>query len=68
MKLNPTQKNSLADEAKPAKKQWQKPDFYLLDTDDINGGPVDSVVEKTVNGKTAHDPAITGALTTGHHS
>ena len=26
--------------ATPVKKQWQKPDFYLLDTDNINGGNV----------------------------
>ena len=39
MKNNPTQNNTPAENAKPAKKQWQKPDFYLLDrNEDVNNG------------------------------
>ena len=46
MQNNPTQNNALAANAKPAKKQWQKPDFYLLDrNEDVNGGPVGTNVE-----------------------
>lgn len=50
MQTNPTQKNTTAENAKPAKKQWQKPDFQLLDSDGVNTGPlVDPVERRAVN-------------------
>jgi len=53
MQNNPTQNNTPAANATPAKKQWQKPDFYLLDSGDINSGNVPTGIEgsKTPNNK-----------------
>lgn len=40
MKHINTPNNAPAANATPAKKQWQKPNFYILDTDNVNSGNI----------------------------
>ena len=39
------QSNNQQPENKPAKKFWQKPDFYILDSDNVNGAADPGVYE-----------------------
>ena len=41
------QSNDEKPENKPAKKAWQKPDFYIIDSNEINTGGNPGVLEKS---------------------